>query len=47
MRFALDLAWLDDGGRVVRVDRDVRPWRVRGCRAARSRSALQSCSALR
>jgi uncharacterized membrane protein (UPF0127 family) len=36
MRFALDLAWLDDGGRVVRVDRDVRPWRVRGCRAARS-----------
>ena len=34
MRFALDLVWLDDAGRVVRVDRGVRPWRVRGCRAA-------------
>lgn len=34
MRFALDLLWLDDEGRVVRIDRGVRPWRVRGCRAA-------------
>ena len=34
MRFALDLVWLDDDGRVVRTDRGVRPWRVRGCRAA-------------
>lgn len=34
MRFALDLVWLDDDGRVVRTDRGVRPWRVRGCREA-------------
>jgi uncharacterized protein len=34
MRFALDLVWLDSAGQVVRVDRDVRPWRVHGCRAA-------------
>jgi uncharacterized protein len=36
MRFALDLVWLDGVGRVVRVDRGVRPWRVRSCRSARS-----------
>jgi uncharacterized membrane protein (UPF0127 family) len=34
MRFALDLVWLDREGRVVRVDRGVPPWRMRGCRAA-------------
>jgi len=36
MRFALDLVWLNGAGDVVRVDRGVRPWRVRGCRAARA-----------
>lgn len=36
MRFALDLHWLDADGHVVRVDRGVRPWRVRTCRAARA-----------
>ena len=36
MRFALDLHWLDADERVVRVDRGVRPWRVRTCRAARA-----------
>jgi uncharacterized membrane protein (UPF0127 family) len=36
MRFALDLVWIDGQGRVVRVDRDVRPWRVRSCRGARA-----------
>jgi uncharacterized membrane protein (UPF0127 family) len=34
MRFALDLVWLDRDERVVRIDRGVRPWRVRGCRMA-------------
>jgi uncharacterized membrane protein (UPF0127 family) len=34
MRFPLDLVWLDGGGAVVRVDREVRPGRLRGCRAA-------------
>jgi uncharacterized membrane protein (UPF0127 family) len=34
MRFALDLVWLDAAGHVVRTDRGVQPWRVRGCRAA-------------
>ncbi|HXE44900.1 MAG TPA: DUF192 domain-containing protein [Conexibacter sp.] len=36
MRFALDLVWLDRDGRIVRVDRGVRPWRLRGCRGARA-----------
>ena len=34
MRFALDLVWLDAQGRAVRVDRAVRPNRMRACRAA-------------
>ena len=34
MRFALDLVWLGRGGRVLRVDQAVRPWRVRSCRGA-------------
>jgi uncharacterized membrane protein (UPF0127 family) len=42
MRFALDLVWLDGEGRVVRIDRDVRPWRVRSCRAARAVVELPS-----
>ncbi len=36
MRFALDLIWLDKERSVVRVDRDVRPRRMRFCRQARS-----------
>lgn len=36
MRFALDLVWLGRDGAVVRVDRGVRPWRLRTCLAARS-----------
>ena len=42
MRFALDLVWLDRDGRVVRVDRGVRPWRVRSCRGARAVMELPS-----
>jgi len=34
MRYALDLVWLGRDGAVVRVDRGVRPWRVRSCRGA-------------
>jgi uncharacterized protein len=34
MRFPLDLVWLGPGGVVLRVDRAVRPWRVRSCRGA-------------
>lgn len=34
MRFALDLVWRDADGALVRVDRDVPPWRMRGCRRA-------------
>ena len=34
MRFALDLHWLGPEGEVIRVDRGVRPWRVRSCRDA-------------
>jgi uncharacterized membrane protein (UPF0127 family) len=36
MRFALDLVWLGRDGRVLRVDRDVGPRRVRLCLRARS-----------
>jgi uncharacterized membrane protein (UPF0127 family) len=36
MRFALDLVWLDADGAVLRVDRGVRPRRLRVCWAARS-----------
>lgn len=36
MRFDLDLIWLDAAGRVVRVDRDVAPRRMRLCRGGRS-----------
>jgi uncharacterized membrane protein (UPF0127 family) len=42
MRFALDLVWLDACGAVVRVDRGVRPFRVRSCRAAQSVLELRS-----
>lgn len=36
MRYPLDLVWLDGGGAIVRIDRDVPPGRVRCCLAARS-----------
>ena len=36
MRFALDLVWLDARGRVVRIDVDVPPRRLRTCRSARA-----------
>ncbi|CAB4338848.1 unannotated protein [freshwater metagenome] len=36
MRFPLDLLWLDQQGRAIRVDHDVPPRRVRSCRQARS-----------
>ncbi|MSX03194.1 MAG: DUF192 domain-containing protein [Actinobacteria bacterium] len=36
MRFALDLIWLDASGKVVGVDREVRPLRIRSCRRAAS-----------
>ncbi len=34
MRFALDLLWLDERGRVIRVDRAVAPRRLRRCHNA-------------
>lgn len=36
MRFALDLVWLDEHRRVVRIDRAVSSWRQRTCVAARA-----------
>jgi len=36
MRFALDLVWLDARGRVLRIDVDVPPRRLRTCRSARA-----------
>ena len=34
MRFSLDLLWLDQQGRTIRVDYDVQPGRLRSCRQA-------------
>ena len=34
MRFPLDLAWLDERGRVLAIDRDVPPRRIVHCRGA-------------
>jgi hypothetical protein len=36
MRFPLDLIWLDKAGRVVRVDSEVPPRRLKSCLRARS-----------
>jgi uncharacterized membrane protein (UPF0127 family) len=40
MRFALDLLWLDGAGGVIRLDRDVKPRRLRAC--ARARSVIET-----
>jgi uncharacterized membrane protein (UPF0127 family) len=40
MRFALDLIWLDRRGAVVRVDRNVGPWRMRLC--ARAKAVIET-----
>jgi uncharacterized protein len=42
MRFALDLVWLGRHGRVLRVDHDVRPGRVKLC--VRARSVVETCA---
>jgi uncharacterized membrane protein (UPF0127 family) len=42
MRFALDLVWLGRGGRVLRVDHDVRPGRMKLC--VRARSVVETCA---
>jgi len=47
MRFALDLAWLDADGQIVRVDEDVRPGRLRYCRRARAVVEMRAGSAER
>jgi uncharacterized protein len=36
MRFPLDLVWIGADGRVVRIDRDVPPRRLKSCLRARS-----------
>lgn len=46
MRFALDLAWLDRDGRVVRLDRAVPPCRMRACRSAHAVVEVPYCSRL-
>jgi uncharacterized membrane protein (UPF0127 family) len=42
MRFPLDLVWLGRDGRVVRVDRDVPPRRLKSCVRARAVVELAS-----
>ena len=39
MRFAVDVVFVDDAGRVLRVVEDLRPWRLAACR--RSRKVLE------
>jgi len=36
MRFAIDVVFLDEHDRVLRIDPDVGPWRLKACRRARS-----------
>jgi uncharacterized membrane protein (UPF0127 family) len=36
MRFPLDLVWLDNAGKPVRIDREVAPSRLKTCLRARS-----------
>ena len=36
MRFSLDLLWLDQQGRIIRLDYDVPPRRLRSCTQARA-----------
>ena len=36
MRFAIDVVFLDADSRVLRVDANVGPWRLKACRGARS-----------
>jgi uncharacterized protein len=47
MRYLLDLVWLDADGRVIAVERQVRPWRVRSCRAAAAVLELPSSGRIR
>jgi len=42
MRFALDLVWLGRDGRVLRVDHDVRPGKMKLC--VRARSVVETCA---
>lgn len=36
MRFAIDAVFLDAGGKVLRIVPQLRPWRMAGCRGART-----------
>ena len=36
MRFPIDAFFLDVDGRVLRIEKDLRPWRASGCRGARA-----------
>jgi len=36
MRFAIDVVFLDADERVLRIDANVGPWRLKACRGARS-----------
>ena len=36
MRFSIDVVFLDADERVLRIDANVGPWRLRACRGARS-----------
>jgi len=44
MRFSIDLLWLSEDSKVVRVDRNVEPFRVKSCRNADSVVELKSNS---
>lgn len=47
MRFPIDLVFVDGGGRVLRIDAAVRPWRVRVCLGAHSVIELAAGQAAR
>lgn len=42
MRFAIDAVFLDGEGRVLKIAAGLRPWRLAGCRGAKSVVELRS-----
>ncbi|HOA95621.1 MAG TPA: DUF192 domain-containing protein [Quisquiliibacterium sp.] len=47
MRFPIDVVFLDRDGCIVRIDHDVRPWRMRICPGAHAVAELARGEALR
>jgi uncharacterized protein len=47
MRFPIDAVFLDEGGTVLKVRANLRPWRLAGCRGAHATLELRAGEASR